>query len=260
MSLLLGCLCFDNQSASEIADVLSRSGVRVNQRQLQSLNALDATVIAPFEIIVLNSVDRDSSESTASLIDKARLAWNWCTKHDAKRCLLHYPSGKQSAHSDHLGLIADALLALMPHRGPCLTVYCPSALPGSSSTGSTTHSSPLPNTATTATRLPQLNDTNDLFDALNDQLDNSVGFIDRSIVQQGPLAIVQSMDGFILEKIHHVVMDAQDSNDFLNVIRGTEQLSLLVGSSAMGLHLPALFRIRGWLRDSDQIVPASQDT
>lgn len=286
MSLLLGCLCFDDHSANELADVLSRSGVRVNKREIHTLDtsnttnttnttntsgtsntadisdtvdALGCKGIAPFEIVVLNPVDQIDSAPSDSIAKRAIIGWNWFARHDAKRCLLLYPSSSHSTQIDQVGQVAKALLALIIYRELELVVYCPASVSDTTEFNGKDPAHQI-DPANTDELLPTRGVGNKLANSLNVQLDSQVGLIDRSIVQKGPLAIVQSMEHLVSEKTHHVMLDAHDSNDFMNVIRATEQLPLLVGSSAIGLHLPALFRIRGWLGTNDQIVPVSKNT
>ena len=319
--MLLGCLCADLDSAWQLSQVLSRSGVKVNQRHLHSLNGVVAADLAPFEIVILDIVQGQNDAALESTFEQLHTAWRWFQSHHVKRYLLHYRPDQPGALADQLGHIANCLLKLVADKGPDWTIYCGAPLPpdslnttSASDTSACQHAikaihhlhaptdDSMPDAAHDAKRKvehdskhgaassatrdttrhamhesTQLSTHEENFNEihnstskssessttlatcesdamvqlLNSQLPVPVGVIEQSIVQQGPLAILQAMEALAETGVRHMVIDAQSSDELITLIRSTEQLSLLVGSSALGLHLPALFRIRGWLGNED---------
>ncbi|MFK7855431.1 MAG: hypothetical protein AB8B79_15015 [Granulosicoccus sp.] len=283
MNLLLACFCIDRASADKLSNVLSCSGIRTNKRELIDLQSVAPADIAPFEIVILDNsfddagqaVDNSCEDQTPPLIDKVETACRWFIRHKAKRYLIHYPSDEsgQSGESsplselgesqqsrqtselnDNLGYLSKLLLDLIPDNSVQKALYCPSVINQSSLQDPSTISdttSPLPS----ETKVPDVHFCQisaKTAKIIKVQLDTEVAVIEQSITAQGPLSILESMEALTVQGTQHIVAEAHDSNDFINVVRATEQIKLLVGSSALAMHLPALFRIRGWVDNEDQ--------
>jgi len=90
---------------------------------------------------------------------------------------------------------------------------------------------------------------------LTPQVSGPVAGITWPTVTQGPDEIRTALKAHSDAGIQHVVIDAVSSDDLLNIVRATEHLALLTGGSALAMHLPGLFRVRGWLKDADQVAP-----
>ena len=256
MSILLGCIADDFTGACDLAGILARSGVRVNLR-LGVPSDNDINDVAPFEIIALKCRTLGIDKALSSVSD----AQAWLTQHKAQRFFWKYCSTFDSTATGNIGPIAEAMLdsfsrtslnsAKKDYR---TTIYCP-AFPENARSVYMSNlfvgeqllaESPMkdhPLTPMTDSNLCRLLDT---------QVSGSVAAITWPTVSRGPEHIRNALDAHTENGVRHVVIDAVTADDLLSIVRATEHLAMLTGGSALAMHLPALFRVRGWLKDDDQ--------
>ena len=258
MSILLGCIADDFTGATDLAGILARSGVRVNLR-LGVPAESDSNDVAPFEIIALKCRTQGIDKALSSVAD----AQAWLTKHEAQRFFWKYCSTFDSTATGNIGPVAEAMLdtfastsqntAKKDHR---TTIYCP-AFPEN---GRSVYMSNLfvgnqllAESPMKDHPLTPMKDSN-LCRLLEPQVSSSVGAITWPTVSQGPEEIRSALNSHSQNAVRHVVIDAVTADDLLNIVRASEHLALLTGGSALAMHLPALFRVRGWLKEDDQVV------
>ena len=256
MSILLGCIADDFTGASDLAGILARSGVRVNLR-LGVPNDNDVHDVAPFEIIALKCRTLGINEALSSVSE----AQAWLTRHKAQRFFWKYCSTFDSTATGNIGPIAEAMLDTIAatslntaKKDYRTTIYCP-AFPENARSVYMSNlfvgeqllaESPMKDHP-----LTPMKDSN-LCRLLDTQVSGAVAAITWPTVSGGPEPIRNALDAHTGNGIRHVVIDAVTADDLLNIVRATEHLAMLTGGSALAMHLPALFRVRGWLKDEDQ--------
>jgi len=256
MSILLGCIADDFTGATDLAGILARSGVRVNLR-LGVPTDDDPMDVAAFEIIALKCRTQALDQALNDIAE----AQAWLTQHHAQRFFWKYCSTFDSTASGNIGPISEAMLKTFAstsensaNKEHKTTIYCP-AFPEN---GRSIYMSnlfvgdqPLAESPMKDHPLTPMKDSN-LCRLLSPQVSSKVAAITQPTVAQGADSIRQALDTFSQDGIQHVVIDAVNGDDLLAIVRATEHLALLTGGSALALHLPALFRVRGWLKDTDQ--------
>ena len=257
MSTLLGCIADDFTGASDLAAILSRSGVPVNLR-LGVPSADDDGDVAAFEIVALKCRTAPRDEA----VRDALAAWSWLAARGARRAFWKYCSTFDSTPEGNIGPVADALLEALAERAaapgdPRQTIHCP-AFPEN---GRSVYRSvlfvgdvPLDESPMRDHPLTPMRDAN-LVRVLAPQVTGAVGAAFWESVRGGPDALRARLAALAGEGVEHVVVDALDADDLLGIVRATEHLPLLCGGSALALHLPALFRVRGHLAGVDAVRP-----
>lgn len=265
MGMLLGCIADDFTGATDLAAILSRSGVPVSLHlglpdAAEDRQAVSAT--APFEIIALKCRTAPPDEAVADAVAAGR----WLIERGALRLFWKYCSTFDSRPEGNIGPVADALLATLDARRRAAsngtpqtafetttTVHCP-AFPEN---GRSVYLSnlfvgeqPLDESPMKDHPLTPMRDAN-LVRLLTPQVSGRVDAVTWPTVRDGHQAVKERLDRLTASGIEHVVVDALDDTDLLCAVRATEHLALLCGGSALALHLPALFRVRGWLTSED---------
>ena len=262
MSILLGCIADDFTGASDLAALLSRSGVPVNLRlgvpSPPAVGDEGDERVAPFEIVALKC----RTAPRESAVREARDAWAWLAAHGARRAFWKYCSTFDSTPEGNIGPVADALLEALhaedsaPPGTPGVrqTIHCP-AFPEN---GRSVYRSvlfvgdqPLDESPMRDHPLTPMTDAN-LVRVLAPQVRGEVGAATWPLVRAGHEALRARLDTLAGEGVEHVIVDALDGDDLLAIVRASEHLRLLCGGSALALHLPALFRVRGWLGEADR--------
>jgi len=264
MGILLGCIADDFTGASDLAAILSRSGIAVNLR-LGVPSPADEDDVAAFEIIALKC--RTAPRERA--VSEALEAWSWLAARGARRAYWKYCSTFDSTPEGNIGPVADALLdavadadadadAGATDRAPRQTIHCP-AFPENGR--SVYHSVlfvagvPLDESPMREHPLTPMTDAN-LVRVLAPQVAGSVGAVTWPTVRGGHEPLRARLGALADDGVEHVIVDALDADDLLAAVRATEHLPLLCGGSALALHLPALFRVRGYLAGVAERTPA----
>ena len=248
MSILLGCIADDFTGASDLAGLLARSGSAVNLRlgtppETDGRDADDGTV-APFEVIALKCRTAPVDGAVASVV----AAWDWLAARGAARCYWKYCSTFDSTPEGNIGPVADALLdRLAP--SPRLAVHAPSF----PENGRTVYRGrlfvgdlPLDESPMKDHPLTPMRDS-DLARLLAPQVRGPVEKLTLPTVRAGREAIAARAAEVAAAGAAHLVADAIEDVDLVELVRGTETLALLCGGSAFASHVPALCRVRGLL-------------
>ncbi|MEE9321452.1 MAG: 3-oxo-tetronate kinase [Granulosicoccus sp.] len=261
MSILLGCIADDFTGATDIAGILARSQVPVTLH----LGVPDQEAViadAPFQIIALKCRTTPVDDA----VTQACRALDWLQTQETRRYYWKYCSTFDSTAEGNIGPVAETLLQRINNSektwnglpDTIQTIYCPSfpengrsVYMGNLFVGEQLlHESPMrhhPLTPMSDSHLGRL---------LNTQTTSEVATLTLPIVRQGPDVIRERLIELANDGIKHVIVDAVDNNDLMHIVRGSEHLRLLTGGSALALHLPALFRVHGWLNNKLQIESA----
>ena len=243
MDIHLGCIADDLTGAADLAGLLARSGVAVGLRLGVPAGEAAADVpVAPFEVIALKC----RTEPVADAVVAARAAWGWLASRGASRCYWKYCSTFDSTPEGNIGPVADALLEAL---GADVTVHAP-AFPEN---GRTVYQGrlfvgevPLDESPMRDHPLTPMRDS-DLARLLAPQTVRPVAKLTLPTVRAGREAIAAAVAERAASGDAHLVADAVEDADLVELVRGTEALSLLCGGSAFASHVPALARVRGLL-------------
>ena len=306
MNVLLGCIADDFTGASDLAAILSRSGVAVNLRlgvPETDAPGADGDDLAPFEIVALKCRTSPPADAVREALD----AWSWLAARGARRAYWKYCSTFDSTPEGNIGPVADALLEAVHGRGRAAAADADAAVAGGRGGGAastdaadeadassevelatvgelassgpasplTIHCPAFPENGRSVYRsvlfvgdlpldespmrdhpLTPMRDAN-LVRVLRPQVRGEVGAITWPTVRAGVESLRERLDSLAREGVRHVIVDALDADDLLHIVRASERLPLLCGGSALALHLPALFRVRGWLAGTPEAAPAA---
>ncbi|MGQ7847378.1 3-oxo-tetronate kinase [Granulosicoccus sp. 3-233] len=260
MNTILGCIADDFTGATDLASILARSGVPINIRLgTPSMECsvgddpVAAFATAPFEIIALKCRTSPVKEA----VSETRNALHWLQAQGARQFYWKYCSTFDSTDQGNIGPVAESLLQQLSadDAGKRQTVYCP-AFPENGRSVYNSHlfvgtrllsDSPMKDHPLTPMR------NSNLLALLEPQTTMAVGAIRRSTVRDGSDAIRRHLHSLAEQKIVHVVVDAIDMSDLRAIAEATIDMPLITGGSALALHLPELYRQRGWLNQSESI-------
>ncbi len=209
--MLLGCLTTDLTCAIEMAAVLARSAVPVIVHTQLPEQPYAAEGAAPFHILVLSSASGPAEQSPCDDLPRAVA---WLQQANATRIALIQPRHTLGASPSPMARLADDLLLLLARPGNNRLYHCKHA-------GS-------PSTMTLDLRLPVVRLPDD-------------------VLTEGAAETANALQGLSITEPSHVIVKAATDYDYLTAIRGTERAHLITGTADLALHLPALFRVRGWL-------------
>lgn len=222
MSILLACITDRCDLALQAAQLISRSHVPVNIRRVSQPFTADYPV-GPFEIILLSDIDinkpsiRRELTHVISRFKRNRTLRYW-VMHDAQ---IFSPLFKRYQYlADTISRELDRTCISQPDSIDKLIVHC------------LLQSAPAEPAA--SGQLP----------IIHAAADGSLDFYQshfNSVIAASPL--MQQMI---------VLVKAQE--DIIGLVRGIEKCRLMAGIPQLALHLPALFRIRGYLNSVHQII------
>ena len=236
---VMGCIADDFTGATDLAGLLARSGASVNLR----IGVPDAepSQTADFEVIALKCRTAPVAEAVAD----CRSALAWLRQTGAERFFWKYCSTFDSTSESNIGPVSEAL---MRDLGVAQTIYCPafpengrSVFMGHLFVGTQLLSdSPMKDHPLT----PMHN--SDLVALLKPQVTGEVGLANRLVVEKGPQALREYLDGVG----PHVVVDAVSNDDLTVVAEASANMSFMTGGSAVAMPLPAIYRSLGILDET----------
>lgn len=240
MALLLGCIADDFTGATDLAALLSRSGLPVSLRIGTPQEKRDDSDAAVIEVIALKC--RTSPVQTA--VEQARQALEWLQGAGATRFFWKYCSTFDSTSEGNIGPIAEMLMA---QTGVRQTIYCP-AFPENGRSLFMGHlfvgeqllsESPMKDHPLTPMR------DSSLMRLLAPQVRGAVGLANRIVVSKGPAALQARLQQLNQEGVQHVIVDAICDEDLQTIAAATANMPLLTGGSAIAGQLPRLYLEQG---------------
>ena len=240
MTTVLGCIADDFTGATDLAGMLSRSGVPVSLRiGVPSEPAKDA---APFEVIALKC----RTAPVAEAVSECAAALEWLRGAGAQRFFWKYCSTFDSTKTGNIGPVAEALMQAL---GATQTIYCPafpengrSIFMGNLFVGEQL----LSESSMKDHPLTPMLDSN-LMRLLKPQVTLRVGLANRLCVAQGPDAVRARLSELASEGCAHVVTDAVANDDLYTIAEACADMPLLTGGSAIAMPLPGVYQQRGLL-------------
>ena len=245
MTLALGCIADDYTGASDLANMLTRCGLRT----VQTIGVPnDALALPDVDAVVVSLKSRSIEASQA--VTRSREADKWLRAHGASHILFKICSTFDSTDAGNIGPVMDALRA---DSGDDIVLVTP-AFPG---TGRTVYqgnlfvgSVPLNESPLKDHPLNPMHDSN-LVRVLARQSRSRIGLVDLAAVAKGPDAIRARLAELAKQGAGAAVIDAvfDPELDVIGQVALDHRLS--VGASGMGLGLA-----RG-LVASGKVTPAS---
>ncbi|NLR97815.1 four-carbon acid sugar kinase family protein [Rhizobium sp. P38BS-XIX] len=236
MALVLGCIADDFTGATDLAALLSRSGLPVSLRIGVPKSKRDESDPAVIEVIALKC----RTAPVQAAIEQAREALTWLKEAGATRFFWKYCSTFDSTSEGNIGPIAEMLMAQTNARQ---TIYCP-AFPENGRSVFMGHlfvgeqllsDSPMKDHPLTPMR-----DSN-LVRLLSPQVRGTVGLANRNVISKGSAALQARLQQLQETGVSHVIVDAISDDDLRTIAAAAVDMPLLTGGSAIAGQLPHLY-------------------
>lgn len=244
MTLVLGCIADDYTGASDLANTLTRCGLRT----VQTIGVPDDTLALPdVDAVVVSLKSRSIAASLA--VEQSLAADSWLRRHGAAHVLFKICSTFDSTDAGNIGPVMDAL---RKKSGDAVIMVTP-AFPG---TGRTVFQGnlfvgtvPLNESPLKDHPLNPMRDSN-LVRVLAKQSNAKIGLIDLAVVAAGPEAIARKLTEFAAQEVGVAIADAVFDRDLETIGRVALGHRMSVGASGMGLGLAqAIMAPRGLIQD-----------
>jgi uncharacterized protein YgbK (DUF1537 family) len=241
----LGCIADDFTGASDLANTLTRGGMRTVQTIGVPGGDLDVDAGADAVVVALKTRSIDADQA----VSQSLAAHTWLAQRGCRQFLFKICSTFDSTPRGNIGPVADALRAVL--GGGCIAV-CP-AFPANGRTvyrGYLFVGDKLLNESGMEKHpLTPMTDAN-LVRVLQAQTTSRVALIGSDVVRAGPVAIHGRLDALAAEGAAYAIVDAISDDDLLALGTALAGARLAVGGSGIALGLPANFRREGALRAS----------
>ena len=243
MTILLGCIADDFTGATDLANILVRSGMRT----VQTIGVPSAQTILPecdALVVALKSRTIPADDAVAQSL----AALEWLQARGVRQFFFKVCSTFDSTDAGNIGQVADALLDAL---GEKIAVVCP-AYPANGRTvfqghlfvGETLLSdSPMRNHP-----LTPMTDAS-LVRVLGRQSRHPVGLLPWAVVSAGVTATEEALAALPAQGVRHAVADALRDDDLFTLGAACRNLRLLTGGAGLALGLPQNFRAAGLLAD-----------
>jgi uncharacterized protein YgbK (DUF1537 family) len=241
MKPLLGCIADDFTGATDVANMLTRGGMRTLQTIGVPGNAADLPE-ADVVVTALKSRTIPAAEAVAQSV----AALDWLKGRGCRQFLFKYCSTFDSTPAGNIGPVADALLARL---GADFTIACP-AFPENGRTIFNGHlfvgSELLSESPMKDHPLTPMTDAN-LVRVLKAQTNAQVGLVPYAVVRQGVSAIRAAFERLRADGVRHAIVDAVEDAHLIAIGAACADLALVTGGSGIALGLPENFRRSGLL-------------
>ena len=241
MTMLLGCIADDFTGATDLANNLVRSGMRVVQTIGVPATPLGAEVDAV--VVALKSRTLPTAEAVAQSLDALR----WLQAQGAEQIYFKYCSTFDSTPEGNIGPVTEALMDLL---GADFVVVTP-AFPENGRTVFKGHlfvgDSLLSDSPMKHHPLTPMTDAN-LVRVLQAQLDpvrgRRVGLVDHRVVARGADAIAERIAALRAEGVAMAIVDGVADDDLRALARAAATLPLVVAASGLAIGIPALYGLQ----------------
>jgi uncharacterized protein YgbK (DUF1537 family) len=241
MNPLLGCIADDFTGATDLANMLTRGGMRT----LQTVGVPAAAADLPEAdalVVALKSRTSPAAEAVAQSV----AALDWLRDQGCRKFLFKYCSTFDSTPAGNIGPVADALLARL---GVDFTIACP-AFPENGRTIFNGHlfvgAQLLSESPMKDHPLTPMTDAN-LVRVLQRQTKGKVGLVPYGIVRQGAAAIRAAIGQLRADGVRNAIVDAVEDGHLVAIGTACADLALVTGGSGIALGLPDNFRRAGLL-------------
>jgi uncharacterized protein YgbK (DUF1537 family) len=241
MNPLLGCIADDFTGATDLANMLTRGGMRT----LQTIGVPAAAADLPEAdalVVALKSRTIPAAEAVAQSV----ASLDWLRDQGCRKFLFKYCSTFDSTPAGNIGPVADALLARL---GVDFTIACP-AFPENGRTIFNGHlfvgAQLLSESPMKDHPLTPMTDAN-LVRVLQRQTKAKVGLVPYGIVRQGAAAIRAAIAQLRADGVRNAIVDAVEDGHLVAIGTACADLTLVTGGSGIALGLPDNFRRAGLL-------------
>jgi uncharacterized protein YgbK (DUF1537 family) len=232
--IFLGCIADDFTGATDLANNLVRSGMRVVQAIGVPHAPLDADVDAV--VVALKSRTVPAAEAVAQSLQALR----WLQAQGAQQIYFKYCSTFDSTPAGNIGPVAESLMDAL---GTDFTIATP-AFPDNQRTVFKGHlfvgDQLLSDSGMRNHPLTPMTDAN-LVRVLQAQCRRKVGLIDHKAVAQGPEAILERIAALRAEGVAIAIVDAVSNGDLLRLGPALKGMPLVTAGSGVAIGLPANF-------------------
>jgi 3-dehydrotetronate 4-kinase len=231
MSLLLGCIADDFTGATDLANNLVRSGMRVLQ-----INGLPTQGLPPnVDAVVIALKSRTIAAQDA--VDQSLAALSWLRKHAAKQIYFKYCSTFDSTMQGNIGPVTEALMDAL---GTDFTIATP-AFPDNGRTVFKGHlfvgDVLLPESGMQNHPLTPMTDAN-LVRVLQAQCKRKVGLLDYRTVMAGADTISARIQALREQGVGIAVVDAISNDDLMRLGTALNGMPLVTAGSGVAIGLP----------------------
>ncbi len=244
--MLLGCIADDFTGATDLANTLTRRGMRTLQTigiPRGRLPAANAVVIA------LKSRTIDAADA----VEQSLAACRWLREHGSEQIYFKYCSTFDSTDRGNIGPVAEALLKEL---GGSLAVACP-AYPENGRTVYLGHlfvgRELLSDSSLRDHPLTPMRDAN-LVRVLARQTKLKVGLVPYATVKKGTPAIISALAKLRRNGFGLAVVDAIEDANLEKLGEACAGMALVTGGSGAAIGLPENFRRQGVLPDRAPVV------
>ena len=239
-SLRLGCIADDFTGATDLANNLVRSGMRVVQAIGVLARPLDADVDAV--VVALKSRTIPAADAVAQSLGALR----WLQAHGAEQVYFKYCSTFDSTPEGNIGPVTEALMdALGDVADAAFTIATP-AFPDNGRTVFNGHlfvgNALLNESGMQHHPLTPMTDAN-LVRVLQAQCRRRVGLVDYRIVARGPEAIRARFDALRSQNVGIAIVDAVSNDDLLRIGPALKGMPLVTAGSGVAIALATNFGI-----------------
>lgn len=239
--MLLGCVADDFTGATDLANMLTRGGMRT----LQTIGVPDGAAGLPEADAVVVAL-KSRTIPAADAVAQSVAALDWLTACGARQILFKYCSTFDSTDAGNIGPVADALLDRL---GADFTIACP-AFPENRRTIFNGHlfvgAALLSDSPMKDHPLTPMTDAN-LVRVLQRQTRAKVGLVPYPVVREGASAIRAAFDRLRADGVRHAIVDAVEDAHLVAIGEACADLALVTGGSGIALGLPGNFRRAGLL-------------
>ncbi|WP_342611475.1 3-oxo-tetronate kinase [Burkholderia ambifaria] len=245
---LLGCIADDFTGATDLANMLVKSGMRTVQTIGVPADgaALDTMVDADAIVVALKSRTIPAADAVAQSL----AAYEWLRAQGCRQFFFKYCSTFDSTDAGNIGPVADALLDA---AGGGFAIACP-AFPENGRTIFRGHlfvgDVPLNESGMEHHPLTPMKDAN-LVRVLQRQTKSKVGLIRYDTLAQGAAAVRVRIDALRADGMRFAIADALSDHDLHVLGEACANLPLVTGGSGVALGLPENFRRAGLLPERD---------
>ncbi|MDP9584301.1 UNVERIFIED_ORG: uncharacterized protein YgbK (DUF1537 family) [Burkholderia contaminans] len=251
---LLGCIADDFTGATDLANMLVKSGMRTVQTIGVPADgaALDTMIDADAIVVALKSRTIPAADAVAQSL----AAYEWLRAQGCRQFFFKYCSTFDSTDAGNIGPVADALLDA---AGGGFAIACP-AFPENGRTIFRGHlfvgDVPLNESGMEHHPLTPMKDAN-LVRVLQRQTTSKVGLIRYDTIAQGAAAVRVRTDALRADGMRFAIADALSDHDLHVLGEACANLPLVTGGSGVALGLPENFRRAGLLpaRDNAASLP-----
>jgi 3-dehydrotetronate 4-kinase len=235
-ALALGCIADDFTGATDLANNLVRSGMRV----VQTVGVPSAPLDEEVDAVVVALKSR--TIPAADAVSQSLAALRWLRATGAKQIYFKYCSTFDSTPRGNIGPVTEALMDTL---GADFTIACP-AFPENKRTIFKGYlfagDVPLNESGMRDHPLTPMTDAN-LVRVLQAQCKRKVGLIDYSVVAKGAQAIAARIAELKGEGVSIAIVDAISDDDLRRMGPALKDLALVTAGSGVAIGLPPNFGI-----------------